>query len=316
MQYRELGRTGEKVGIIGLGCEYLDAQPYETVNATINEALHHGVNLFDVFMPGEEVRAQIAKALGNRRKDILIQGHIGSTDIGKQYDISRDLPTVKKYFETLLRLFGYIDFGMLFFIDSEDDYKSVFETDFVTYAQSLKQNGDIRHIGFSSHNPVTAMRAIETGVPDMLMFSINPAFDMMPVDLYALDALDKNFSDVLFKDPERARGFSGVICDECREAFRGIDPERAALYTLCEQKNVGITAMKALGAGKLLSPDHTPYAKPLSLHQCVQYALDRSAVASVLPGCQSITEMRQIMNYFTATDEEKNYAEIIIPIPS
>ncbi|MCL2387897.1 MAG: aldo/keto reductase [Defluviitaleaceae bacterium] len=290
MRFRELGKTGINVSEIGLGCEFLDRKPASVVDSSLNAALEYGVNLLDVFMPGTEVRENIANALGSRRKDVFIQGHMGSVDINKQYDISRDMPTVKKYFEELLRLFGYIDFGMLFFIDSEDDYKSVFDTDFVTYALQLKRAGDIRHIGFSSHNPVTAMKAIATGVPEMMMFSINPAFDMLPVEQYSLDQMDKKFSG---------------------ELFRGIDPKRAELYKLCTQKQIGITAMKVLGAGKLLSPDHTPYAKPLTFNQCVHYALSRPSVASVLPGCQSVEEVSAIMNYFKATDEEKDYAEII-----
>ena len=290
MIYRELGNTGKKLSIIGHGCEFLDNKPYEQVKETIDEALSHGVNIFDVFMPGTEVRENVAKAFGNRRKDIMIQGHIGSTDINRQYDISRDMPTVKKYFEELLRLFGYIDFGMLFFVDSEEDYKNVFETEFITYAQKLKQQGDIHHIGFSSHNPLTAIKAIETGVPEMLMFSINPAFDMLPIEHYVLDERDKSFASDLYK---------------------GIDPQRAELYKICTQKNIGITVMKALGSGKLLSPDHTPYVKPLTLNQCIHYALSRPAVASVLPGSKTALEMRQIMDYLTATDAEKDYAEVI-----
>ena len=37
----------------------------------------------------------------------------------------------------MLRIFGYIDFGMMFFIDSEEDYKGVFETGFVDYVLKL-----------------------------------------------------------------------------------------------------------------------------------------------------------------------------------
>ena len=99
MQYREIGNTGKKASIIGLGCEHLDGRPYEQVEETIHTALDHGVNYLDVFMPGREVRENIAKALGNRRKDTFIQAAFGSTDINQQYDISRDLPTAKKYFE-------------------------------------------------------------------------------------------------------------------------------------------------------------------------------------------------------------------------
>jgi predicted aldo/keto reductase-like oxidoreductase len=290
MEYREHGKTGKHLSVIGLGLEHLDFKPYDQVKETIDAALAGGVNILEVFMPGAEVRQNIAKALGSRRDQVMIQGHICSTDVGKQYDISRDLPTVKKYFEELLRLFGYIDFGMLFFVDSNEDYKQVFESEVVAYAQKLKQNGDIGHIGFSSHNPVTAMKVIETGLVEVMMFSINPAFDMLPEEQYVFDHFDSGFG---------------------AELFRGIDPTRAALYKLCAQRQIGITVMKPFGAGKLLSAEHTPYAKPLTVLQCVHYALSRPAVTSVLPGCQTADQMNDVLRYLTASDEDKDYAEII-----
>ena len=211
MIYNELGKTGKKVSAIGLGCEHLDGKPYEQVKEVIDAAIENGINLFDVFMPGREVRENIAKALGSRRDQVMIQGHIGSTDIHEQYDVSRDLPSVKKYFEEMLGIFGYIDFGMMFFIDTEKDYKDVFETEFVDYVLRLKEQGDIRHIGFSSHNPITAAKVIGTGVPDMMMFSINPAFDMLPSEEYIFDHIETDM---------------GV------KLYRGLDPKRAELYRI------------------------------------------------------------------------------------
>jgi predicted aldo/keto reductase-like oxidoreductase len=269
----------------------LDGKPYEQVNETVNAALEQGINLLDVFMPGKEVRENIAKSLGSRRKDVMIQGHIGSTDIGQQYDISRDLPVVQRYFEDLLRIFGgYIDFGMMFFIDSEEDYKGVFETGFADYVQRLKKQGDIGHIGFSSHNPEMAMRVINTGLPDLLLFSINLAFDLYPSDKYVLDELDHGLDST---------------------AFRGIDPKRAALYKLCEKKGVGITVMKTLGAGKLLSPEHTPFEKPMTVAQCIHYALTRPAVASVMLGCKTREEVLDSVRYLDMSDNERDYTPIL-----
>ncbi len=291
MLFRDLGKTGLQVSVIGLGCENLDGKPYSQVEDTINTALNHGVNILDVFMPGKEIRENIGKALGNRRKKVMIQGHIGSTDIRQQYDISRDMPTVRRYFDDILRIFGgYIDLGMMFFIDSDEDYNNVFETDFVKYVEHLKKQGYIGHIGFSSHNPATAIKVINTGLPEMLMFSINPAFDMLPSEEYIFNHFQNGF------DPE---------------LFRGIDPKRAELYKLCTQKQIGITVMKTLGGGKLLLPEHTPFAKPLTVPQCVHYALSRPAVASVLLGCQTSGEVLNAMRYFELDDSEKDYAEIL-----
>lgn len=290
MQYRNVGNTGIEVSAIGLGCEHLDGKPYEQVEAVIHAALEQKINVFDVFMPGEEIRANIAKALGNRRDEVYIQGHFGSTDLKQQYDISRDMPSVRKYGEALLRHFGYIDFGMLFYIDSEEDYKSIFETEFVDYVLSLKQKGDVHHIGFSSHNPVIAKKAIETGVPEMMLFSINPAFDLIPAEKSVFDILENKYSD---------------------SDFHGIDPVRADLYRTCESRGVGITVMKTLGAGKLMSPEHTPFHQPLTAAQCIHYALTRPAVSSVLLGCQTPEEIADAMRYFTATDEERDYAKVV-----
>jgi predicted aldo/keto reductase-like oxidoreductase len=290
MIYREIGKTGCQASIIGLGCEHLDGKPYEQVKETIDAALEQGINILDVFMPGREIRENIAKALGSRRNQVMIQGHIGSVDIRRQYDISRDLTVVKQYFEDLLRIFGYIDFGMMFFIDSESDYKGVFETGFADYVQQLREKGDIRHIGFSSHNPEMAMRVIETGIPEMLLFSINLAFDLYPAETYTLDQLDKGLDAT---------------------AFRGLDPKRSALYKYCEQKGVGITVMKTLGAGKLISLEHTPFSKPMTVAQCIHYALTRPAVASVLLGCKTGAEVLDVVRYLDMSDAERDYTPVL-----
>ena len=292
MRYRALGNTGMQASVIGLGAEHLDGKSYEIVKETLDAATENGVNIVDIFMPGHDIRQKLGKALKGRRGDMVIQGHLGSSDVNQQYDISRDMPTVKKYFENLLVDLDtdYIDIGMLFFIDTEEHFDAVFHSELIRYAQQLKQAGTIRAIGASSHNPVIAKKIVETGVVELLMFSINPAFDMIPANTDVLDYLSKDFE---------------------KDKMLKIDEKRAELYRLCEQRNIPITVMKTFGGGKLLSPQHTPFASALTPGQCIHYALTRPGVASVLVGCQSRAEMLESISYLSSSEEELDFTAAI-----
>lgn len=291
MFFREVGNTGIEVGVIGLGTEHVDNQPREVVEEVIGAAIDNGINLLDMFMPGEAVRTNIGHALSGRREKVVLQGAIGSVDLRDQYDVSRDLDVCKRYFENMLRFLktDYIDFGMLFFLDTHEDIDAIFDNGIVEYARKLKQEGTIRAIGATAHNPETARRVVEEGLVEMMLFSINPAFDMMPGTGDILEMLGDKFSTQTTQ----------------------IDPKRAELYRLCQKKGVGITVMKPLGAGKLLSPEHTPFASPLTPVQCIHYALTRPAVASAIVGCRSGKEIEAAVKYLTATDAERDYTPAI-----
>ena len=294
MQYRKLGRTGMDVSVIGLGSEHLVGKPYKQVERVVHACLDREVNIMDLFMPQEEVRRDIGRALGGRREKMIIQGHIGSTlaSIKNQMDISRDVGEAKKYFEDLLRLLGtdYIDVGMLFYIDSEKDFAGTFEGGLAEYALELKQKGIIRAIGFSSHNPITAKRVVETGIADVMMFSLNPAFDLFPAGQSVFALLEG---------------------EDCKDKLMGIDPVRADLYRLCEQRGVGITVMKAYGGGRLLTPEHSPFSGALTPGQCIHFALTRPAVASVLVGCIDTAQIDDALDYLNQTDAQRDYSAAV-----
>ena len=294
MQYRTLGKTDIQASIVGLGTEHLDNKPYEIADEVIGASLEHGINILDLFMPGTPVRENIGKALQGRRHDVIIQGHIGSTDLNQQYDISRDLAICKKFFDELLRCLNtdYIDIGMMFFIDSEKDFKEAFESDYLDYVLQLKQEGKIRMIGASSHSPEIAAKVVETGIVEHLMFSVNLAYDMLPSDVYIIDMLMAD------KTPDQ-------------KSFKGIDKKRAGLYELCAAKGVSITTMKTLGAGKLIDPNHTPFAKPLTVPQCIHYALSRPGVISTLIGCKNRVEVLKAVSYLDKTEAELDYSDAV-----
>lgn len=296
MQYRKLGRTGFVVSEISLGCEHLQGKDYDTVKTVIDAALENGINYMDVFMSEPNVRTNIGKALKGRRESVMIQGHIGSCWVDGQYKVSRDINECIEAFEDLLERLGtdYIDVGFIHFVDKETDWDNLPESDMMKYVLSLRKKGVIRTIGLSSHNPVTAKKAIETGLIDVLMFSLNPAYDLVPKDRDMTEV----FSEVI---EGKEQNFTDLT----------LEPARAELYRACEERGVAITVMKTLAMGTLLSKERSPLGIALTEAHCISYALDRPAVASVVIGMQRISDIEQALEYYRLFDEEKDHSEVL-----
>ena len=295
MQYRRLGKTGLLVSEIGFGGEWLERHPEQESIQLVQYAHQKGINIIDCWMPDPKSRDIIGKGIAPCRDQWFVQGHIGSTWQNGQYVRTRDLRFVKPAFEDLLARLGggYIDLGMIHYIDSEEDWSLAMSGDYIDYVHALHEKGVIRHIGLSTHNPRIAVKAAETGFIEMILFSINPAFDMRP----ATEDLDSMFS-----------GYDG-------QQFSGIDPERAALYQLCEQRDVGITVMKGFFGGRLLDAKTSPFGTAFSVPQLIHYSLTRPAVASILCGYDTVQQVDQAVAYEGATDDEKDYASVIASAP-
>ncbi len=295
MKYRRLGKTGLMVSEIGFGGEWMERHNYEECKAAIDRADELGINILDCWMSEPNVRTNLGKALAGRRQRWLIQGHIGSTWQQGQYVRSRKVEECREAFEDLLiRLqTDYIDLGMIHFIDEESDFETAVNGPFLEYVKELKESGKIRHIGMSTHNPAMAKKAVESGLVEMILFSVNPAFDLLP----PTDNIDNYF------------------VDEYQDGLNGIDPARAELYKLCEQNDVGITVMKGYAGGRLFDAERSPFGVALTPIQCIHYCLTRPAVASVMVGYDTPEHVEQAVCYENASMEEKDYASVLAKAP-
>lgn len=57
----------------------------------------------------------------------------------------------------------YIDVGMIHYVDSMKDWREIADGPVLSYVKELKENGTIRYIGLSSHNPEVALEAVKSG---------------------------------------------------------------------------------------------------------------------------------------------------------
>ena len=295
MRYRELGKTGLKVSEIGLGAEWLERHNEEEVRAVIDCCESAGINILDCWMAEPNVRTNIGKAIVGKRERWIIQGHFGSTWQNGQYVRTREMSKVKPAFEDLLARLetDYIDLGMIHFVDEEAEFHRIMEGEFLAYVKEQKEKGVIRHIGMSTHNPKVGKLAALSGEIEMILFSINPAFDLLP----ATEDINSYFAE----DYEASLG--------------GIHPDRKELYQVCEQTGVGITVMKGYAGGRLFDAKTSPFGTALTPVQCIHYALTRPAVASILAGYDTPEHVREAVAYETASEEEKDYASVLAKAP-
>lgn len=296
MEYRELGRTGIKVSVIALGCEGFVANEGALTEQLLNAAEQGGIKCIDLYAPQPEMRSRLGKWLRGRRGKFVLQAHLCTVWQEGQYKRTREIGEVKASFEDLLTRLAtdYIDIGMIHYVDSLEDWEAVAGGPVMEYARELQAQGKIRYIGLSSHNPAAAMQAVQSGLIDVLMFSVNPCYDLQPAneDCYALwDG--KNYDRQLVN----------------------MDPEREALYETCSRLGVAITVMKAFGGGDLLDEELSPAGKALTVNQCLHYALTRPGVAAVMSGAHTVDEMEKCLEYTTAADVEKDYAAAFAALP-
>ncbi len=280
MEYRQLPHGGEheKFSVLGLGMGGIQNTPPAEIEAIIRKAIDNGINFFDL-CAGGAVYAPFGRAIQGRRGEVFLQCHFGAVyDENGEYGWCRDFETIRKTFLWELETLGtdYVDFGFLHCVDEEADFDRLIEIGLLDYLKSLKAQGTVHHLGFSSHTPRVANRILDTGLMDMMMFSINPAYDFEKGDEYGIGSVS----------------------------------ERVALFQRCQREGVGISVMKPFFAGQLLTADQSPFGVALSHSQCLQYAIDRPGVLVAVPGVQTMAHLDTLLQFITATDAEKDYSVI------
>lgn len=225
MKLRKLGKTGLQVSEIGFGGEWLERHSREEGVELIHYAASKGINILDCWMADPKSRDIIGNGIKDNRAAWYIQGHIGSTWKDGQYYRTREMEYVRPAFEDLLHRLqtDYIDLGMIHYVDSEEEWEKIQHSEYLRYVFDLKEKGIIHHIGMSSHNPRVTLKAANSGYVEMILFSVNPAFDMLPAN--------ENIINDMFSE-------------SYDESLQGIDPDRALFYKACEENDVGLTVMK------------------------------------------------------------------------
>lgn len=155
--YRKLGKTGLDVSLIAVGGHHIGDRfiTDETSVALIREAIDNGINFLDNAWHYNNGRSEelMGRALkdGYRQKALLMTKHHG-----------RDPKTAQEHLETSLKRLqtDYLDLWQFHEIENMDSVEKIYSSGVLDYVQKKKQEGVIRHIGFTGHSSPEIHRAM------------------------------------------------------------------------------------------------------------------------------------------------------------
>lgn len=163
---RTLGKTGKKLSIIGFGGIMLNDNPQEFANEIVAKAFELGVNYYDVSPKYGNAEDRLGPALKPFRKDCFLACKTRERDAkGSQKDLENSLKKLQT---------EHFDLYQLHELSSPEEVEQVFGAGgAMETIVKAKQNGKIKHIGFSAHSVDAALLAMKNFDFDSILFPVN-----------------------------------------------------------------------------------------------------------------------------------------------
>jgi len=151
MEYRNLGNSGLKVSVVGIGCNNFGGRAdFAQTRAVVEQALEEGITLFDTadVYGNQKSEELLAQALGSRRHEVIIATKFGSPTGPGPYQRGASRGYILRAVESSLRRLGtdYID---LYQIHQPDPYTPEQET--LEALTDLVRSGKVRYLGCSNY---------------------------------------------------------------------------------------------------------------------------------------------------------------------
>jgi len=165
---RDLGRTGEKLSIVGLGGMLVVGMTQEAATKTVRKAIERGVNYFDVAPTygNGEAEERLGPALeGHRDKIFLACKTTEREKAGAEKELKRSLQRLRT---------DKLDLYQLHALTKKEEVEKALGPGGALEAfVDAKKKGIVRFIGFSAHSVEAALLAMDRFDFDTILFPIN-----------------------------------------------------------------------------------------------------------------------------------------------
>ena len=163
---RTLGKTGEKLSMIGFGGIVVMNEDTGAASNIVAEAVDRGINYFDIAPSYGNAQERLGPALAPYRKNVFL----ACKTEGRTKDDSR------KQLEESLRLLktDHVDLYQFHALTKMKELDTVLGPGgAMETMEAAKKEGKIRYIGFSVHSQETALAALDRYNFDTILFPVN-----------------------------------------------------------------------------------------------------------------------------------------------
>ena len=265
MQYRELGRTGESLSVIGLGGIVVCGMEQEEANRVIASAIERGVNYFDVapsYWNGE-AEEKLGIALEPFRDQVFLACKTGKRDaVGAQAELEQSLRRLRT---------DHFDLYQLHAMTTMEDVREVFAPGgAMDVFEAAREQGRARHLGFSAHGAEAAVELLQRYSFDSVLFPFNFSTYLNGFGPQVVEAAQQSGAGLLaLKGMARRHWPKELPADKrswSKTWYEPIDDEDTARLALRFTLSLPITAALPPGEQKLWELALKVAAEPESLN--------------------------------------------------
>ena len=164
---RVLGKTGEKLSIIGLGGMVVAGVEQAEADAVVARSVEKGINYFDFSPEYGDSELKLGPALKPFRKDVFLACKTSKRDKeGAEKELHRSLKRLHTDHFDLYQLHNLDDL-------EDDAKKALSKSGAIQTFIKAREKGLVKYLGFSAHSPEAALLAMREFDFDSIMYPIN-----------------------------------------------------------------------------------------------------------------------------------------------
>lgn len=281
MQKRIIEKTGDKISTLGFGAMRLPLKNGKIDRIKGKELIYHaienGVNLIDTAYLYGDSESFLGEVLTPEiRSKIKLSTKLPSINVRKYEDMEKFLNEQLERLQT-----DYIDYYLIHAVDLKTVNRLI-KRDLFKFIAKAKDEGKIKHVGFSYHGPKEEFDIIIDGYDwDVVMVQYNYFDENVQASMEGIEYAASKGMGVFVMEPLKGGILAGKMPTEVEEIFKRADPDKSnadwALEWVLNNRNVtcilsGMNTLEQLDDNLRITDRTTPLSMTLEEMETVELA--------------------------------------------